>query len=111
MRHAGKTSEIALDQAAAGMTLAAALLDANGSVLLPQDAALTTAMLAALRRRGVERCVVWRDDQQEAEDPAALALRREQRLRRLEHLFRHCGEHAGSQALLAQLRIYRQEQP
>jgi len=111
MNHAGKTCDIALDEAAAGMTLAVALLDAKGSVLLPQDAALTAATLAALRRRGIERCVVWSSEPAAAEDPAMLAQRREQRLRRLEYLFRHCADEAGSQALLAQLQIYRQEQP
>ena len=33
-----KSTEIDLDQAAAGMTLASALLDAHGGVLLPRDA-------------------------------------------------------------------------
>jgi hypothetical protein len=105
---ASKRNEIDLDHAAAGMTLADALLDANGSVLLPQDAALTAPMLAALRRRGVERCVVWTEE--DAPDPEALARARALRLQRLEHLFRHCADDGGSQALLAQLRIYRMEQ-
>lgn len=109
MHSAGKTSEIGLEQAAEGMTLAAALLDTNGSVLLPQDAALTASVLAALRRRGIDRCVVWAEE--EAPDPEALARQRALRLQRLEHLFRHCADVPGSQALLAQLRAYRQEQP
>ncbi|MYN21115.1 hypothetical protein GTP81_30705, partial [Rugamonas sp. FT107W] len=46
-------NEIDLQQAAEGMVLAAALLDAHGGVLLPQDATLTAATLASLRRRGV----------------------------------------------------------
>jgi hypothetical protein len=104
-----KTSEIELDQAAAGMTLAAALLDANGSVLLPQDAALTESMLASLRRRGVERCVVWAEA--DAPDPAELARERERRLQRLEHLFRNSADGAGSRPLLERLRAYRGRQP
>ncbi|NVM79232.1 hypothetical protein FHW83_005069 [Duganella sp. SG902] len=108
MHSAGKSSEIDLEQAAEGMTLASALLDANGSVLLPQDAPLTAAVLAALRRRGIDRCVVWSEE--DAPDPAELARQRALRLQRLEHLFRHCADAAGSQALLAQLRNYRQEQ-
>jgi hypothetical protein len=108
MPSAGQTCEIALEQAEAGMTLGAALLDANGSVLLPQDAALSEAMLAALRRRGIERCVVWQAA--EAPDPAVLERQREQRLQRLEHVFRHCADADGSQALLAQLRRYRAQQ-
>jgi hypothetical protein len=103
-----KTSEIGLDQAAAGMILATALLDANGSVLLPQDAALTDGMLASLRRRGIERCVVWAAA--EPVDPAALARERERRLQRLERLFRHSAADAGSQLLLERLRAYRERQ-
>ena len=104
-----KRNEIGLDQAAAGMTLAAALLDANGGVLLPQDAALTDSMLAALRRRGIERCVVWAEA--EPVDPAALARERERRQQRLERLFRHRAADAGGQLLLARLRAYRERQP
>ncbi|MFS2007597.1 hypothetical protein ACEN9F_28710 [Duganella sp. CT11-25] len=102
------TSEIGLDQAAAGMILASALLDANGSVLLPQDAALTDGMLASLRRRGIERCVVR--TAAEPVDPAVLARERERRLQRLEHLFRHRADGAGSLLLLERLRAYRGRQ-
>jgi hypothetical protein len=108
MSSTGQTCEIALEQAEAGMTLATALLDAHGSVLLPQDAALTEPMLASLRRRGIERCVVWQPA--DAPDPAVLERQREQRLQRLEHVFRHCADASGSQALLAQLRRYRAQQ-
>ncbi|MGJ9417203.1 hypothetical protein ACHAC9_05460 [Massilia sp. CMS3.1] len=97
-----KSSEIGLDQAIAGMALAAALLDDHGAVLVPQDATLTTGMLASLRRRGVERCLVWSAD---GPDPAELARERECRLQRLEWLFRHRSE-AGCMLLLAQLRAY-----
>ena len=110
MNTATKASEIGLDQAAAGMTLAAALLDANGSVLLPQDAALTDSTLASLRRRGIERCVVW--SAADAPDPAVVARERERRLQRLEHLFRHCSDVPGSAVLLQRLRAWRErEQP
>jgi len=108
MPSAGHTCEIALEQAEPGMTLGAALLDAHGSVLLPQDAALTESMLASLRRRGIERCVVWQAA--DAPDPAALERLREQRLQRLEQVFRHCAHAEGSQALLTQLRRYRAQQ-
>jgi hypothetical protein len=114
--------EIDLDQAAAGMTLAVALLDANGGVLLPRDAALTDSVLASLRRRGVRRCVVWAgneaDDQagDQAGDqahapagPSQAQLQREHQLRvqRLERLFRHSGAGAGGRLLLERLRAYR----
>ena len=110
-----KSTEIDLDQAAAGMTLASALLDAHGGVLLPRDAALTDSMLASLRRRGVERCVVWAQEEAEPVDPAQLARERELRTQRLERLFRHSGDGAGADAagplLLRLLRAYRQKDP
>jgi hypothetical protein len=110
--------EIDLDQAAAGMTLAVALLDANGGVLLPRDAALTDSVLASLRRRGVRRCVVWAGEQADdrAHDqagtpagPGQAQLQREHQLRvqRLERLFRHSGAGAGGRLLLERLRVYR----
>jgi len=100
--------DIGLDQAVAGMTLAAALCDANGGVLLPQDAELTDASLASLRRRGVERCVVWAGA--EPADPAQRERERERRLLRLRHLFRHSGAGAGGALLLERLSDYRQRE-
>ncbi len=99
-----RSREIDLSAATAGMALAAALLDANGGVLVSQNTTLTEGMLAALRRRGVQRCVVWVED---ALDAAALAQERERRLRRLEWLFRHSAASGGDARLLAQLRAYR----
>lgn len=102
-----KPREIGLDQATAGMILAAALLDHHGGVLLPQDATLTDTMLAALQRRGVARCVVWDADAlTDAASAAAVARERAQRLQRLERLFRHSGDEPGNALLLAQLRAY-----
>lgn len=106
--------DIDIDLAAAtpGMALAAALLDANGSVLVAQDAVLTEGMLAALHRRGVARCVVrvaaavQADDAQEEQAQAA-AQERVRAVQRLAQLFRHCDDCAGSALLLAQLRAYR----
>jgi hypothetical protein len=100
--------EIALDQAAPGMTLAAALLDAHGGVLLPQDAALTAATLASLRRRGVERCVVWAEA--EPVDPTLRAREREIRLLRLRNLFRHSGASEGGAFLLRRIGDYRERE-
>lgn len=108
MNAGAKSTEIDLDQAAAGMTLASALLDAHGGVLLPRDAALTDSMLASLRRRGVQRCVVWTEEEI---DPAQLARERELRMQRLERLFRHSGDGAGGELLLRVLRAYRHKDP
>ena len=102
-------NEIGLEQAVEGMTLAAALLDAHGGVLLPQDATLTAATLASLRRRGIERCVVW--SAADAPDPAALARARALQLARLDRLFRHSADSDGGAALLQRLRAYREGPP
>jgi hypothetical protein len=110
-----KSTEIDLDQASAGMTLASALLDAHGGVLLPRGAALTDSTLASLRRRGVERCVVWAEEDADEVDPAQLARERELRMKRLERLFRHSGDDAdadaGEHPLLRVLRAYRDKDP
>nr|WP_315397962.1 hypothetical protein [uncultured Duganella sp.] len=109
MSAAAGAAEIDLDQAVAGMTLAAALLDDHGAVLLPQGATLTEATLASLRRRGVRRCLVCADA--DPVDPAVLARERERRAQRLERLFRHSGDDAGAAALLRALRAHRQRDP
>jgi len=98
------TSEIALADASAGMVLAADLVDDGGAILVPRAATLTDSLLGALRRRGVERCVIVVE---EAVDAAALERERQQRLQRLERLFRHTAGAPGSAQLLARLRAYR----
>ncbi|HEU4843214.1 MAG TPA: hypothetical protein VFT05_03020 [Burkholderiaceae bacterium] len=102
---------IALDQAAAGMVLAADLLDGHGAVLLPRGAALTDATLASLRRRGVASCTVEPAAPAGATaDEAARAARarqREQQLARLQQLFRHCAGHEANATLLQLLTDYR----
>ncbi|WEF34766.1 hypothetical protein [Pseudoduganella chitinolytica] len=104
-------SEIALEDASAGMILAADLLDAHGTVLVPRETALTEGLLAALRRRGVERCVVAPDvDVDLAVLERDRALERERQLQRLERLFRHATG-AGSLLLLERLRAYRGGSP
>ena len=102
------TEDIALDQAEAGMQLAEALLDANGNVLLPQDAALTESTLASLRRRGIERCVI-RCEVPDI-DPEQLARELERRMQRLAHLFRHVGGDEGGAMLLKRLQEYRSKE-
>jgi len=97
-------SEIDLDEAMAGMTLAQDLLDDGGAVLVPRNATLTDSLLGALRRRGVQRCVVV---VAAAVDAAELQRERERRMHRLEHLFRHVGTAPGSALLLARLRAFR----
>lgn len=78
---------VALDEAAAGMVLAEALLDGHGAVLLPSGTALSEATLASLRRRGVEHCSVL--EAAAPPDPAELARQRQHDVERLARLFRH----------------------
>lgn len=100
--------ELALDQLVAGMTLAQPLLDAHGAVLLPQDALLTEATLAALRRRGITHCTVRAGST--AATPAQLAQAQAQRLKRLDYVFRHAAGDGGAW-LWQRLRDYRTREP
>jgi hypothetical protein len=99
---------IAIEQAGAGMVLAADLLDGHGSVLLPQGTALTASALASLRRRGVDYCTVEQAaGGNGAADQAARARQREHQLARLQHLFRHCADQEANATLLQLLTDYR----
>lgn len=93
--------DIAIEQASAGMVLAAPVLDGHGQVLLPQGATLSEATLASLRRRGIAHCTVV--GAAAPPDPAELARRQA----RLQQLFRHSGEHTANAALLRLLTEYR----
>lgn len=102
--------EITLELAQEGMLLAQPLSDASGAVLLAQGASLTDANLAALRRRGVERCSVVAEDEAEL-DPAAQAnaeRERERQLARLQRLFRATPPGEPGAQLQALLQRYRQ---
>ena len=105
-----QVQRIELEAARAGMVLAGDLVDANGSVLLPDGATLTESNLASLRRRGVEACSVLPADAdaEEAEDPAARAARLAQQLRRLERLFRRSAAEEATPQLLRLLTTYRE---
>jgi hypothetical protein len=97
--------ELDLDDAAAGMLLAAAVLDHEGSVLLPAGAALTEALLTSMRRRGIERVNIVDDTVSEQQ----LADERERLRQRMAYLFRHGGAGAAQAMLRAQLDAYRME--
>lgn len=101
-------SAVAIDDASAGMVLAAPLLDAHGALLLPAGTTLTDASLASLRRRGVEECSVAGPEEAEAAaDPAALARQRDGAVQRLTKLFRHSADNEANAALLRKLTDYR----
>lgn len=105
---------IDIDQADAGMVLAADLTDHSGGVLLPAGATLTGANIASLRRRGIVACAIVvaepePDQARRAEDEAAAALERERRQLRLLHLFRRSGGEQATPLLLRLLTDYRKE--
>ncbi|HYD81972.1 MAG TPA: hypothetical protein VEC06_19390 [Paucimonas sp.] len=94
-------NRLPLDQAVPGMTLSEALCDAKGDVLLPQGATLTEAVLAALRRRGVESLPIATDDDAAPLSDAELEALRARACARVAQLFRlSSGE--GASALLRQ---------
>ena len=95
---------IPLEQASAGMVLAADLCD-GGKVLLPAGATLSEASLTSLRRRGIETLEVLGEEA--AEDAAAAEAERARRYARLTRLFRASAEQGATGQLLARLQLYR----
>lgn len=100
---------IDIDSATEGMVLARGLLDAGGSMLLPQGSTLTAASLASLRRRGIDalQVVVDAPDEDAEANAAALQAQREAQLRRLQHLFRASAGQGATGLLLERLQRYR----
>jgi hypothetical protein len=113
--------QIALDDAVPGMVLAADMLDAHGSVLLPAGVSLSAVNLASLRRRGVSDCRVVdgadtmpagadtataQTDQTER-DAQRESLELERRRQRLIRLFRGSAGIGASAVLLQLLLAYR----
>ena len=97
--------QIDLDDAAAGMVLAADVLDHQGSVLLPAGAPLTEALLTSMRRRSIDSVRVV-DDAISSED---LERERERVDARLAQLFRSPAPGEANAVLQAELRAYRME--
>lgn len=95
--------QIDLDDAVAGMTLADAVLDGHGDVLLPRGTVLADTTLKSLNRRGVEKLVVVNDDISEAD----LAAEREHLQQRLDRLFRKSAKEGASESLLQHVTHYR----
>jgi hypothetical protein len=101
-----KYKEIDLDDAESGMTLAAEVLDHQGSVLLPAGAALTDALLTSMHRRGIESVRIV-DDSVSTQD---LEAERERIALRLAHLFRRPNAGAANATLQSELSAYRMEE-
>jgi hypothetical protein len=100
-----KYKQLDLDDAEAGMVLAAEVLDHQGSVLLPAGAALTEALLTSMRRRGIDSVQVVDD----AVSPQELEAERERVAARLAHLFRRPGPSAADAMLRKALCAHRTE--
>lgn len=95
-----------LNEAVAGMRLAAAVLDEAGHVLVPAGAELSESMLQGLQRRDVVEVVVEREVE---EDPAAQAAYRAKLTAQLDHLFRKAGDADETRALYQAVLDYRME--
>jgi|SRR3569833_1284992 hypothetical protein len=98
-----RSRQLDLSDAAAGMVLSEAVLDAHGGVLLKEATTLSDAILTSLRRRGVETVFVI-DDTLSEED---LKAERERVQAHLAHLFRKCQGQGASDALLQRVTEYR----
>lgn len=101
----GAPQMVGLEQASAGMVLAADLCDDAGQVLLPAGATLSEATLLSLRRRGVASLNVV--GQAPAPDAAAVQAERERQCLRLVRLFRASATEGATGRLLEHLLAYR----
>lgn len=84
-----RLKKIPLDQAEAGMQLAAAVCNPRGEVLLQAGCELTEASLSGLRRRGIGHVAVQVVDSRGEEE---LQAQRVRVLNRLNLLFRNAGQ-------------------
>jgi hypothetical protein len=100
-----KYKEVELDDAEAGMVLAAEVLDHQGSVLLPAGAPLSEQLLTSMRRRGIDSVRIVDD----AVSSADLAAERDRVEQRIAQLFRRPDAGAAHALLRAELRAYRMQ--
>lgn len=99
---------VPLEQAAEGAVLARALRDDHGAVLLAQGTVLTSASLAALRRRNIDHCWIVELSLDDAAGKAQLEAVRQRQLERLAILFRGTPPGTAGADLQALLLRYRQ---
>lgn len=81
----GLHQHIALAQVQAGMVLSDELLDLQGKVLLPRATVLSAAMLASLRRHGIETLPILLEAMLSDQE---IAFTLERQRHRIAHLFR-----------------------
>lgn len=85
---------LTLEEARAGMTLARAVLDPRGQVLVASGAELSDATISALRRRDTTELWVLAPELPAADLMAQEAARRRHHKERLAQLFRHATDGA-----------------
>ena len=79
---------IALDQATVGMTLSKDLTDSRGNILLPCNAVLTEKMINVLTRHNISEISVIADKESGASDEATEQLKLQEKMARIELLFK-----------------------
>lgn len=101
------TKPFHIDVVTAGMTLSDDVLGERGDLIVAQGVVLTEALIAALRRRGLEMLPIV--------DPAAVAVPESQpsksQQEQLALLFRHFADRPANQHLLRLVTQYRAGSP
>lgn len=98
-----RNKQVNVDDAVAGMVLSQEVRDGRGGILLPQNTALTDALLSSLRRRGIDRINVVNNDLSAEQ----LNVERDRVQRRLVRLFRKCDTDRIGMLLLQEVTEYR----
>ena len=95
--------KVDMDDAEAGMVLYEAVMDAQGTVLLPEATELTDSMLRSLQRRGIDYVLIVDDSVSEEE----LEALRQRVQASLDRLFRRSRGKGASDALFQHIMEYR----
>jgi len=100
-----KIKEISLDNAMSGMVLAKPILETSGTCLLPAQAELSEKSLYILKNRGVQHVtvIISSDDDVPEQDASKI----DDKLKRIETLFRNSHQHDANRALMECLQRYR----
>lgn len=106
MNPAGKKHRyISLENLSAGAELADDLLDKQGHVLLPAGSILSANMLKSLEHHGVHQVSVLVELTGSAEEPSL-----QEKMARLQHLFRGTAESASTTTLYTYLKNFRERE-
>jgi hypothetical protein len=96
---------LSLEKISAGMVLADDLLDRQGHVLLPAGISLTENMLKSLAHHEVHQVCILVDVQEDISAPS-----QQEKLARLEQLFRMTPRSAATDSLYTYLKNYREQE-